>query len=70
MTAANGLGLTTAVPSRSVIHANTYPRTMEIYVNAGDAPDKPPVIYRLEFKRISAGSEFWAGRPGMRVVLP
>jgi hypothetical protein len=68
MTAANGLGLTTAVPSRSVIHANTYPRTIEIHANVGDAPTKPPVIYRLEFKRISASSEFWAGRAGMHVI--
>ena len=68
MTAANDLGLTTAVPARSVIHANTYPRTIEIHANAGDDPDKAPVIYRLEFKRIAASSEFWAGRPGMRVV--
>ena len=30
MTAANDLGLTTAVPARSTIYADTYPRTIEI----------------------------------------
>lgn len=68
LTAANDLGLTTAVPAKTVIYANTYPRTIEINANMGDTPEKQPVIYRLEFKRISAINEFWAGRPGMRVV--
>lgn len=36
MTAANDLGLTTAVPARSTIYADTYPRTIEIEANAGD----------------------------------
>jgi hypothetical protein len=68
MTAANDLGLTTAVPARSTIHADTYPRTIEIEANAGDPKAAQPVIYRLDFKRISAKTAFWAGRPAMRVV--
>lgn len=35
MTAANDLGLTTAVPARSTIYADTYPRTIEIEASAG-----------------------------------
>jgi hypothetical protein len=68
MTAANDLGLTTAVPARSTIYADTYPRTIEIEANAGDAKAKKPVIYILDFKRISAKTAFWAGRPAMRVI--
>jgi hypothetical protein len=68
MTAANDLGLTTAVPARSTIHADTYPRTIEIEASAGDPKATTPVIYKLEFKRISAKTAFWAGRPAMRVV--
>ncbi len=68
MTAANDLGLTTAVPARSTIHADTYPRTIEIEASAGDPKVTKPVIYRLDFKRISAKTAFWAGRPAMRVV--
>lgn len=68
MTAANDLGLTTAVPARSTIHADTYPRTIEIEANAGDPKAVAPVIYKLDFKRISAKTAFWAGRPAMRVV--
>lgn len=68
MTAANDLGLTTAVPARSTIHADTYPRTIEIEASAGDAKATRPVIYKLDFKRISAKTAFWAGRPAMRIV--
>jgi hypothetical protein len=68
MTAANDLGLTTAVPARSTIYADTYPRTIEIEANAGDAKATKPVIYILDFKRISAKTAFWAGRPAMRVI--
>ncbi|MCZ7497311.1 hypothetical protein G6M78_15720 [Agrobacterium tumefaciens] len=68
MTAANDLGLTTAVPARSTIHADTYPRSIEIEANAGDPKATAPVIYKLDFKRISAKTAFWAGRPAMRVV--
>jgi len=68
MTAANDLGLTTATPARSTIYADTYPRTIEIVANAGDPSATKPVIYTLDFKRISARSAFWAGRPAMRIV--
>jgi hypothetical protein len=68
MTAANDLGLTTAVPARSTIYADTYPRTIEIEANAGDTKATKPVIYILDFKRISAKTAFWAGRPAMRVI--
>ena len=68
MTAANDLGLTTAVPARSTIYADTYPRTIEIEANAGDPKAAKPVIYKLDFKRISAKTAFWAGRPAMRGV--
>jgi hypothetical protein len=68
MTAANDLGLTTAVPARSTIYADTYPRTIEIEANAGDTHAVKPVIYILDFKRISAKIAFWACRPAMRVI--
>jgi len=68
MTAANDLGLTTAVPARSTIYADTHPRTIEIEANAGDAKATKPVIYTLDFKRVSAKTAFWAGRPAMRVI--
>ncbi|RZN23217.1 MULTISPECIES: DUF6088 family protein [unclassified Bradyrhizobium] len=68
MTAANDLGLTTAVPAQSTIYADTYPRTIEIEASAGDPQATKPVIYKLDFKRISAKTAFWAGRPAMRVV--
>ncbi len=68
MTAANDLGLTTAVPARSTIHADTYPRPIEIDASAGDPKITKPVIYKLDFKRIAAKTAFWAGRPAMRVV--
>ena len=59
---------TTAVPARSTIYADTYPRTIEIEANAGDVNATQPVIYKLDFKRISAKTAFWAGRPAMRVI--
>ncbi len=68
MTAANDLGLTTAAPARSTIHADTYPRTIEIDATAGDAKVTNPVIYTLDFKRASAKAIFWSGRPAMRIV--
>jgi hypothetical protein len=68
MTAANDLGLTTAVPARSTIYADTYHRTIEIEASAGDPQAIKPVIYQLDFKRISAKTAFWAGRPAMRVI--
>lgn len=68
MTAANDIGLTTAIPARSTIYADTHPRTMEIEASFGDPGASLPVIYRLDFKRVAAKSAFWAGRPAMRVV--
>lgn len=68
ITAANDLGLTTAVPARSTIYADTYPRTIEIEANAGDPNATKPMIYTLDFKRIAAKTAYWAGRPAMRVV--
>ena len=68
MTAANDLGLTTAMPARSTIYADTYPRTIEIEANSGDPNAAKPIIYRLDFKRTSAKTAFWAGRPAMRIV--
>ncbi|MEQ9637739.1 MAG: DUF6088 family protein [Devosia marina] len=68
MTAANDLGLTTAVPARSTIYADTYPRTIKIEASAGDPLASRPVVYTLDFKRISAKTAFWAGRPAMRVI--
>lgn len=63
MTAANDLGLSTAVPARSTIYADTYPRTIEIEANSGDPNATKPVIYRLDFKKIAAKTAFWTGRP-------
>ncbi|MBD9448069.1 DUF6088 family protein [Rhizobium sp. RHZ01] len=68
MTAANDLGLTTAAPARSTIYADTYPRTIEIDATTGDPKVSAPVIYTLDFKRVSAKAAFWAGRPAMRIV--
>jgi len=68
MTAANDLGLTTALPARSTVHADTHPRTIEIEANRGDPQATAPVIYRLDFKRISAKKAFWAGHPAMRII--
>ncbi len=68
LTAANDLELTTATPARSTIYADTYPRAIEIEANAGDPHATKPVIYKLDFKRISAKTAFWAGRPAMRVI--
>lgn len=68
MTAANDLGLTTAVPARSTIYADTYPRSIEIEANTGDARATKTVIYILDFKRISAKTAFWAGRLAIRVI--
>lgn len=68
MTAANDLGLTTAVPAHSTTYADTYPRTIEIEANAGDPNATKPVIYTLDFKRISAKTAFWAGAARQYIV--
>lgn len=56
MTAANDLGLTTAVPAKIVVHT--------------DARLKPIRLGNLEitFKPTAASKLYWAGRPAMRVV--
>ncbi len=56
MTAANDLGLTTAVPAR-----------VEVLV---DARLRPNPLGNLELRFVAAtpGRLYWAGRPGMRVV--
>jgi hypothetical protein len=56
MTAANDLGLTTAVPAKIVVHT--------------DARLKPIALGAQEilFKPTAASKLFWAGRPAMRVV--
>jgi hypothetical protein len=56
MTAANDLGLTTAVPSRVVIHTDARRRAIQL--------DK----LTIEFKRTAPSKLYWAGRPAMRVV--
>jgi len=60
--------LATAVPARSTIYADTYPRTIEKEANSGDPNATKPVIYRLDFKRIATKTAFWAGRLAMRIV--
>jgi hypothetical protein len=56
MTAANDLGLTTAVPAKIVVHA--------------DARLRPIRLGNLDitFRPTAASKLFWAGRPAMRIV--
>jgi hypothetical protein len=56
MTAANDLGLTTAVPARIVVHV--------------DARLKPIILgkQKIVFKPAAASKLYWAGRPAMRVI--
>lgn len=68
MTAAAELGLTPLVPRRSTIYATTRPRTVRIGVNQGDPAAPKSLFYTLNFKRLSLGTSFWAGRPGMYVA--
>jgi len=56
MTAANDLGLTTAVPSKVVIH--TAARRRAIHVDN----------LTIDFKRTAPSKLYWAGRPAMRIV--
>ena len=56
LTAANDLGLTTAVPSRVVIHTDARRRAIQL--------DK----LTIEFKRTAPSKLYWAGRPAMRIV--
>jgi hypothetical protein len=56
MTAANDIGLTTAVPAKIIVHV--------------DARLKPIVLggQKIVFKPTAASRLYWAGRPAMRVV--
>lgn len=56
LTAANDLGLTTAVPSHVVIHTDARRRAIHL--------DK----LTIDFKRTAPSKLYWAGRPAMRIV--
>lgn len=56
LTAANDLGLTTAVPSKIVIHTDA--RRREIQLDN----------LMIEFKRTAPSKLYWAGQPAMRIV--
>ena len=56
LTAANDLGLTTAVPARVTIHTDTRRRSIQL--------DRLVIAFRPT----AASRLYWAGRPGMRVV--
>jgi hypothetical protein len=56
LTAANDLGLTTAVPSKVVIHTDARRRAIQL--------DN----LTIEFKRTAPSKLYWAGRPAMRIV--
>lgn len=56
MTAANDLGLTTAVPARVVIHTDARRRSIRL----------DNLV--IEFKHTAPSKLYWAGRPAMRIV--
>jgi hypothetical protein len=56
LTAANDLGLTTAVPARIVVHTDA--RRRSIHVGR----------LVIDFKQTAPSKLYWAGRPAMRVV--
>ena len=56
MTAANDIGLTTAVPARVVIHTDARRRTIHL--------DN----LTIEFKQTAPSKLYWSGRPAMRIV--
>jgi hypothetical protein len=56
LTAANDLGLTTAVPSHVVIHTDARRRSIQL--------DR----LKIDFKHTAPSRLYWAGRPAMRVV--
>ena len=56
LTAANDLGLTTAVPSKVVIHTDARRRAVHV--------DN----LTIDFKRTAPSKLYWAGRPAMRIV--
>lgn len=56
LTAANELGLTTAVPARVTVHTDTRRRAIQLGA------------LRVEFKLTAPSKLHWAGRPAMRLV--
>jgi hypothetical protein len=56
LTAANDLGLTTAVPARVVVHTDARRRTSRL----------DNLV--IEFKRTAPSKLYWAGRPAMRIM--
>jgi Family of unknown function (DUF6088) len=56
LTAANDLGLTTAVPSHVVVHTDARRRSIQL--------DN----LKIDFKHTAPSKLYWAGRPAMRVV--
>jgi len=56
LTAANDLGLTTAVPARVIVHTDIRRRSI------------PLANLTLEFRLTAPSKLYWAGRPAMRVV--
>jgi Family of unknown function (DUF6088) len=56
LTAANDLGLTNAVPAKTIVHADARLKTIRLGNLA------------IEFKPTAASKLFWAGRPAMRLV--
>ena len=56
MTAANDLGLTNAVPSKIIIHADTRRRSIKL----------DNLV--ISFRQTAPSKLYWAGRPAMRVV--
>lgn len=56
LTAANDLGLTTAVPAKVVVHTDTRRRSIKL--------DN----LTIDFKRTAPSKLYWAGRPAMRIV--
>ena len=56
LTAANDLGLTTAVPAKVVVHTDARRRSIKL--------DN----LTIDFKRTAPSKLYWAGRPAMRIV--
>jgi hypothetical protein len=56
LTAANQLGLTTAVPGRVIIHTDARLRPIQL--------DRLKIVFKLT----APSRLYWAGRPGMRIV--
>ncbi len=61
-TAAHGLGMTTAVPARSVVTGDV--STREVHVTNPETG----AVHTIEFRKASGRKLAWAGRPAMRAV--